>query len=506
MPSSTTRIAKNTLMLYFRQILIMLVSLYTVRVVLETLGAEDYGIYNVVAGVTGMFSFLSGSMSGATQRFFAYELGKKEAGQYNAVFSMCFNIYILIGILSIILLETIGLWLLNTKLVIPADRMDAARFLYQFVVFSFVLQILTTVYTATIISHERMGIFAGISIVDAVLKLAIVFFLRFFKADTLKIYAVLLFSVSCIHFMLYLMLCRKLFTDCIYKLSWNTKLFKEIAEYTGWNTLGVLADMMRNHGINILLNIFYGPLVNAARGIAFQIHNVVKTLSNNSYTSIRPRITKLYAEKNAKEMLSLFFLGTRAIFYLMVFLSIPIFFEVPFILRLWLREVPDYTILFTRLILIEALIDCLRYPIQTIVFAAGKVRGFQLLVSGIMLLQLPISYIFLGLGFSPQTPMIIAIVIAVFAHCGRLIITKKIMIFPLKKYYKEILLKFLVLPVLIAIPPGILKYILPEGIIQFFTVCGASVISCILVIYFLDLKKEERNKISGILKLRLKIG
>jgi O-antigen/teichoic acid export membrane protein len=499
MQTNTARIAKNTLMLYFRQMLIMLVSLYTVRVVLNTLGAEDYGIYNVVAGVTGMFSFLSGSISGATQRFFSFELGRGEHGQYKNVFCTCVNIYLLIALISVIFLETIGIWILNTKLVIPYERMDAARFLFHFAVFSFVMNILTTVYTASVISHERMGIFAALSIIDIIVKLINVFILQFFLLDKLKLYAVLLFFASCLHFVLYMLICRKLFSVCRFKFFFNTELFKEIIVYTSWNTIGVLAEMIKHSGINILLNMFFGPLINAARGIAFQVSNSIKTLSNNSYTSIRPRVTKLYAEGKYKEMFSLFFFGTRSIYYLMISLTIPIFIETPFILGIWLKTVPDYTVLFVRLILIDLLIDCLRYPLQTIVYATGNVRNYHLMVSGTSLLLLPISYFFLKIGFPPQIPMIIAIFISMILNFIRLRMATILFRFPLREYCINIA-KCILLSILMIFPPGILWCILMDGKFRFFAVCCTSIVSCIVVIYSLGLQKNERIKINTMIK------
>jgi O-antigen/teichoic acid export membrane protein len=499
MPTNTARIAKNTLMLYFRQILIMLVSLYTVRVVLNTLGVEDYGIYNVAAGLTSMFSFLSGSMSGATQRFFSFELGKGKDGKYNNIFCTCVNIYVFIAVISAGFLETLGLWFFNAKLVIPYDRVDAARFLYHFVVFSFVMQILTTAYTASVISHERMTVFAGMSIVDVVLKLVIVFFLRVSSMDKLKLYALLMFFVSCFHFLLYMFLCRKLFPGCRYRLFFDAQLFKEMIAYTGWNTIGVLSDVVKNQGINIILNIFFGPLVNAARGIAFQVSSVIKALSDNSYTSIRPRITKLYASNNKEEMFSLFFIGTRIIYFLMIIFTIPVILEAPFILGAWLKNVPDRTVLFVRLILIDMLIDCFRYPIQTIVYATGNVRSYHLIVSLTTLLLLPSSYVFLKQDFPPQTPMILGIFFSGMALFTRLYSTRKLMEFPLKKYCAEIA-KLFILSLLMILPPGILKYALTEGTVQFFSVCGASFVSCVAVIYFFGLTKYERDRTHDIIK------
>jgi O-antigen/teichoic acid export membrane protein len=496
MQANNKRIAKNTLMLYFRQMITMLVNLYSVRVILNTLGVEDYGIYIVIAGVTTMFAFLNGTMSNATQRFFSYALGKGNTEYYNKIFCMSLNIYLIVVLISIVLLETIGLWFVNTKLVIPVTRIEAAAFLYQFVILSFVLNIFTTTYISIILSQERMAIFAVMSVFDAILKLVIIFCLGWFSFDKLKLYAVLLFGVSVIHLLLYIVMCNKQFKqECRYNFVWDTKLFKEITGYSGWTILGTIAIIVRTHGVNILLNLFYGPLVNAARGIAYQVNNAIVAFSQNFSIAMKPQMIKLYAENNNQQLLSLVFQGTKIIYYLMFLLTLPVFLEAPYILNLWLKETPDFTVLFVRLILIEALIDSLRYPLQNIAFATGKIRAFQIMVSGTLILVLPVSYLFLKLGFSPQTPMIIGIIISIIALFWRLVIINRLIDFPVKRYCKLILTQILILSVLAMIIPITLKLLLQPGFIRFIVICSISVVVWIAIIYFGGLNKAEKNMI-----------
>ncbi|GHV74751.1 hypothetical protein AGMMS49940_20530 [Spirochaetia bacterium] len=453
----------------------------------------------MVAGVSSVFSFLSFAMSSATQRFLSYELGRGNLKKYNEIFCMCMNIYALIALVSGILLETIGIWFINTKLIIPYNRMEAVNIVYQFTVFSFVISTINSVYIANVTSHERMEIFAGMSIVDVVLRLIIVFVLSLVSVDKLKLYGILLFIVVCVHAVLYQIICTKAFNECKYKIFWNSNLFREITGYIGWSIIGGIATVTRNQGINILLNMFFGPIVNAARGIAHQINSVIITFAQNIAEATRPGIIKLYAEENNAEMLSLAFYSTRIIYYLMLFLAVPLFLEAPFILKLWLNEVPEYTILFTRLLLIEAVIECLRYSIDGIIFATGNIRRFQIMISGALILVLPISYLFVKIGFPPQYPMIVGIFMSLAAFFLRLVIVRKVIKFPMKYFIENILLKIIIASILIVILPLIMSMVMPLGIAQFFIVGSTSVISWILIVYFYGLEKEEKNKVNQII-------
>lgn len=295
MSSNTTRIAKNTLMLYFRQILIMLVSLYTVRVVLETLGAEDYGIYNVVAGVVTMFGFLSNSMAGASQRYLSFEIGRGDFERLKTIFSLSLTIFILIAVIIVLLAETVGLWFITNKLIIPSERRIVAYWVYQFSIISFVFTILTTPYMASIIAHEDMNIYAYVSIVEAMLKLGIVFVLNIIPFDKLQIYGILLCITTFINTAIYRIICTAKYKECQFKIYWNNILFKDIIGYTGWTLLGVLADIFKKQAITILLNQMFNPLVVAARSIAFTITGAVNSFFNQFMMALRPQIVKSYA-------------------------------------------------------------------------------------------------------------------------------------------------------------------------------------------------------------------
>lgn len=294
MENNSCVLAKNTLLLYFRQILIMAVSLYTARVVLAVLGAEDFGIYNVVAGVVTMFGFLGGAMTSSSQRYFSYDLGKKDLKHLEITFSVTFQIYLLIALVVFLFVETAGLWFLNTKLVIPSNRLIAANWIFQAAIISFLLTLITTPFMAIIIAHENMTVYAYVSIVEVALKLGIVFLLEYLPYDKLIVYGILLSLVSFINTAIYRFYCHKHYSECKVRFICDGKLFKEIIAYSGWNLFGNLAAIFKNQGINILLNLHFGAIVNAARGIAGQVNSAVMSFSNNFSTALRPQVIKTY--------------------------------------------------------------------------------------------------------------------------------------------------------------------------------------------------------------------
>jgi O-antigen/teichoic acid export membrane protein len=366
----------------------MLVSLYTVRVVLETLGAEDYGIYNVVAGVVAMFGFLSSSMANASQRYFAYEIGRKDFEQLKKVFSLNITIYALIGILVLIMAKTAGLWFVNNKLVIPPDRISAARLIYQFSIISFLCSIIVSPFMADIIAHEDMNIYAYISIAEVVLKLGVIFVLRIIPFDKLQLYGLLLSILAFVNMIIYTAICKVKYQECKFRFYWDKTLFKEIAGFLGWNLFGSIAGIAKNQGINILLNLFFGPLINAARSISIQVDNAVKSFSQNFIQAVRPQITKEYAAGNYDEMNNLVFRSAKLSFFLVLLFFMPLLFEMSYIMKIWLKNPPPYTAIFLTLTLIDTLFESVSYPIMYIAQATGKIKLYQSVVSGVLLLNL----------------------------------------------------------------------------------------------------------------------
>jgi O-antigen/teichoic acid export membrane protein len=501
--TNTRRIAKNTLMLYFRQILIILVSLYTVRAVLETLGAEDYGIYNLVAGVVTMFGFLSDSMAAASQRYFAFDLGRGDYEQLQKTFSLSFIIYILIATTVLLLAETIGLWFVHNTLRIPQDRMGAARWIYQCSIISFVFTILVSPFMAAIIAHEDMNIYATVSIVEVVLKLVVVFLLKIIVLDKLQLYGILLCAVTIINTGIYRTICKYKYRSCTFQFYWNKNLFKELSRFTGWNLLGALAGIFKNQGVNILLNQFFNPLVITSRGIASTVNTAVVSFSQNFSTALRPQIIKHYARGHKDELMLWVFRGSKAIYFLMYLFILPLILEMSTVLSLWIKHVPEQAVVFTRVILIDALIDSITSTIITSVQAIGKIRLYQSVIGGILLLNVPLSWIVLSMGAPPYSVMLVSICLTLIVFMLRLFIMRILMDFSIIQFLREALLPICKVSVVSMIVPILFYVNLKPNLFRFFWVVGSSVLSIGWSVYFLGLNSIERYKIITIIRDKL---
>ncbi|WP_175579282.1 lipopolysaccharide biosynthesis protein [Maribellus luteus] len=483
------------MMLYFRMLLMMGVSLFTVRVVLDTLGTVDYGLYNVVGGIVTMFSFLSATMSGASQRFFSFELGRKDYTQLKRIFSITLLIYAIFGAIVLFLAETVGLWFLNHKLTIPSERISAANWVYQFSIFSFIVTMFRTPYNAIIIANEKMDVYAYVSIVEVILKLLIVYLLLLFSFDKLKLYAALMFVVTLIVALVYIIYSRRKFEETKFTFYWNISLFKEILSFSFWNLFGAIAGIFKGQGVNIVLNMFFGPAVNAARGIAFQVNSALNQFVQNFMTATKPQIIKYYAEGEKGKMFKLVFLSSKLSFLLLFIVTMPVILETNFVFNLWLKETPEYVILFSRLILINTLIDSLSYPLITAAQATGKIKQYQALIGGVMLLNLPVSYFFLMLGYSAQSVFIIAIIISIINLFLRLFMLKKMIGLSLKQFVSDVLIRISITAVIAYILPCFVFIKLSYGISRFFIVVLMGFVSSCIVIYSISLLKNERKYI-----------
>lgn len=501
MPSENNkRIAKNTLLLYFRMLLNMGVSLYTVRVVLETLGVVDYGLYNVVGGVVTMFSFLSNTMASASQRFYAFELGRGDMLQLKRTFSMTLQIYFLLAIIILLFAETIGLWFLNTQMTIPIARMDAARWVYQFSILSFMMTMFTTPYNALIIAHERMTVYAWVSILEVVLKLLIVYVLVLFDYDKLKLYAVLMFLVTTFITFVYRTYSKRKFKECGYSYYWDSILFKEIASYSGWNLFGAVAGIFQGQGINLILNMSFGPIVNAARGIAYQVNSAVNQFVLNFVIATRPQITKYYAIGDKDKMLTLVFRSSKFSFLLLFILSIPFLLETNFIFKIWLKEIPDYVVLFTRLVLVSTLIDSLSYPLMAAAQATGKIKTYQAVVGSIMLLNLPLSFLFLKIGYSAPVVFYISIFNSIICLFFRLLMLNRMINLSVIGYLSKVILPLICVTIVSYIFPLLLSNQMEFGFVRFLTVSTIALFCTLISIFFLGLSYMERIYSIQILK------
>lgn len=368
------RIAKNTLLLYFRMLFMMVVSLYTSRVILNALGAEDFGIYNVVGGVVAMFTVISGSLSAAISRFITYELGKGDQSKLNKIFSTSVTIQLLLSLIIVVLIESFGVWFLNAKMTIPADRITAANWVLQFSIITFVINLISVPYNAVIIAHEKMSAFAYISILEALCKLAIAFLIMCSPIDKLIYYAVLMCIVAIIVRLTYGYYCKKHFSECTYHFLWDKELLSKMFSFAGWQFFGTGSYMLMTQGVNILLNFFFGPVVNAARGIAVQVDGIIQQFVNNFTTAINPQITKSYAEDKKAYMFLLIYTGAKYSYFLVLFFAIPIILETNTILTLWLKNVPEHTVSFLRLIICIDLLYVLSNTMMTAMISTGNIN------------------------------------------------------------------------------------------------------------------------------------
>lgn len=498
MPSSKSqRIAKNTLFLYFRMLITMLVSLYTSRIILNTLGVEDYGIYNVVGGVVMMFSIINGTMATAVQRFMNYEMGKKNEERLKTVFNISIVIHIGIALIVLILLESIGVWFLNNKMNISPKRMNAANWVLQFSTFSFVATILSVPYNAAIIANEKMKAFAFISILEVSFKLLIVFSLSWFSFDKLKLYAVLMFLLSVLLRIVYGIYAKKNFKECRFKWQWNKDIFKEMTAFAGWNMIGVSSSILRTQGVNIVLNIFYGTFVNAAMGIANQVKSAIENFTNNFIVALNPQITKSFASGDKSYLMTLVFHGSKYAFYLLLFISLPIILEAEIILKLWLKTVPEYAVIFVRLTLVVSLIESLSKTLIQAMFATGKIRDYQLMVGSITLLNLPLSLLFLYWGYPPQAVFIIAIIIAIISLFVRLTMLKTMINIQVKNFLYKVVINVIIISILSALIPTAILFSLEPGFKRLLLVTFTSILSTTLMIYIIGLTAKERNLINN---------
>lgn len=501
--SDNKRIAKNTLFLYFRLMLTMFVSLFTSRVVLNTLGVEDYGLNNVVAGVITLFAFLNGALGSATSRFLTFELGKGNNEQVKKTFCTALNIHFCLAIIVVIFCETVGLWVVNNVLNIPPDRLFACNVIFQYVIASAFLNITQVPLNALIISHERMRIYAYLGVSDAMFKLLIAYLITISTFDKLITFGTLNLLVTVGIYIFYHLYCKYNFLEYTIAISREKKLYKEMLGYSAWNLLGSLAGMLKNQGINILINIFFGPVVNAANAIAYQVNNALINFSNNFTTALNPQIIKSYANNEHERMKSLIFRGGKFSFFLLMILSIPILLETNTILHLWLKNVPEYTIVLTRLVIILTLTESFAITISTSIQATGKIRNYLFFISGTHLLNFPLSYIFYNLGARPSAALTISIVLSFITIFIRLFFIRNLLSIEIREYLKKVLIPSFVVFILSILLPLGFYFNMDDNIKRLIIVIVSSITSSLLFIYFLGLNKGERTYITSMLKQKI---
>lgn len=504
------RIAKNTLLLYIRTIFVMLVTLYTSRVILNTLGVSDFGIYNVVGGVVAMFSVISGSLSSSISRFITYELGHGDINKLKRIFSTSVNIQIGISLVILILAEIFGVWFLNTKMNIPTDRLTAANWVLQCSLISFIINLISVPYNACIIAHERMSAFAYISILETVLKLAIVYMLLISPYDKLVTYAILLVIVSLIIRFIYGWYCNRNFSESRYKFVYEKPLIKEMTSFAGWSFFGNGAYMLNTQGVDMLINIFFGVTLNAAKGVATQVQNAVMQFVNNFTVAVSPQITKSYAAGDMEYMYKLVCRGARFSYFLLLIFIIPIVCEADYILHLWLKTVPEYAPVFLRLTLFGALMTLLGNTMYTAIMATGIIRRYQLWITIVGCFVFPFTWVAFESGLPPETTYYIYIVIYLLLVFVRLYIAKDLLKFPIKLYLTDVMLRITIVSIISFILPLLIIFNIEESFLRLCFSCIVSIVSSVLTISFLGLQKTERktiyNKLTTITsKLKSKI-
>lgn len=499
------RIAKNTLMLYGRMLFSMAVSLYTSRLVLNTLGVEDYGIQNVVGGFVAMFSLLSGSLSAAVSRFITFELGRGDATRLKQVFATSLLIHIALAIAVLLLSETIGIWFVNHKMTIPVERLTAANWVFQSSILSFILGLLSIPYNAVIVAHERMGAFAYIGILEVMLRLGIILFIAFspWRFDRLIVYSVLLVALSALMRTIYTVYCRRNFLECRTALRFDKACWREMSSFAGWNFIGSSSAVLKDQGVNILINLFFGPVLNAARGIATTVNGAICGFVNNFMVALNPQITKSYASGDYPFLFSLIERGARFSFYIILFLALPILFETDFVLALWLKQYPEHTVNFVRLIILLSMCEMVSNPLITLQLATGKIRNYQIAVGGMLMMNFPLSYICLTAGMPPESTLVVAIAISLCCLLLRLIFLRKMVPgFSARGYFRRVCLKVVTVTTCAAILPYLIHQQMDYGWFRVIMVGVSCIICCSTTILCIGCTPIERqyiiHKLQGI--------
>ena len=500
--SSQKTILKNTIFLYLRMFIVLGVSLYTSRVVLDKLGVEDYGIYNIVGSVVVAFAFVNNSLNNANQRFYSYTLGKGE--NCSRVFSMSINIQLIMLAVLLILLETVGLYFFNNVIKIPEARKSAAAIVYQFSVLTFCLNFLRSPYNSLIIAYEKMSIYAVFSIVDVILKLVICYLLIFTNTDKLILYAFLMMMVTLIGNLMYMGYCKYKIKEVKYRLMWDNSLWKEMFAFSSWNLVGGVSSIAKSEGPNYLINNFFGVVLNASMGLAKQVSLVIYSFAVNFQTAFNPQIVKLYAAGNYDSLNRLIFRASKLSFYLMFVVALPVMCSQD-IFELWLKEVPQYTRMFCICFMIAELINTIQSPLWMAATAIGNIRNYQLWMSFFCLLTLLLAWICMILGFHPASVILMVALTNVMAMIYRVWYLGKKMNFDKAWYYNDVVIRELIVLPILTVP--IIFYIGTKvsGILGIVEIGMSSVLVVTTLFYFVCLNKEERVMVADLLRSRLQI-
>jgi O-antigen/teichoic acid export membrane protein len=498
------RIAKNTLMLYFRQLLILFVSLYTVRIVLDELGVEDYGVYAAVGSLVALSDFLPGSLAQATQRFFSFALGEKNEERLQKTFSVNLALYSAVALIAFVALQTVGLWFVDTKLAVPDGRFEAAKTLYHYAALTFLMSVITTPFMAIIIAHEDMKLFAYISIIGAFMKLGVVFLLQYISWDKLELYGLLVLCVGILSAVLYIVICLYRYDECqLRKFYWDSALFREIVGFTGWTVFGQISTVARTHAITVLLNQSFSPVVVASRAISVQIASQVNIFSGNFNTSLYPPIIKSYAANEQQDMFALITGGSKVTFFLLWVFALPMMVEMEAMLGIWLTTVPADAVLFSQLALIEALIVSISMPLTTAARAPGKMKAYELILGTIQIGIFLTAWAVIAAGAPAYSVFIVAILANILMFGVRLYLVNRLIEFPVGAFLKFTALPVMAIVLVTALPIYIFNKLMPEGYYWSALVILVSIVLSTLAMYFIGLDKEWRLKVKNMIRSRM---
>jgi len=497
--SNNRRIAKNTIMLYIRMLLTMIVGLYTSRVVLQVLGISDYGLYNVVGGIVSLFLFLNSTLRNGTQRFLSFVIGKNDENLLKKVFANALILHIIIAVIILILAETIGLWFVCNKLVVEPNRYEAALWCYQFSIIASIVAILQVPYLSVLISHEKMNIYAYMSIFDVIMKLSVVFIIMYIDFDKLILYACSILVVHSLSSAIYIIYCKSQYNECTANLIIDKKILKEMASFSGWVVIGMCAATSQGQGLNMLLNMFFGTVVNAARGIAFQVNNIIMQFVNNFQVAVNPQIVKLYAASKYQELYTLVIGNSKYAAYLFLFIMIPVFINIEYVLSIWLGEYPKYSAIFLRLVLIQSLFQTISRPIIYVTHAVGLMKMPNVVAGSFILFFIPLSYFLLKHGWDPISIVAINIIPWIVESIVDLYYSNKYCGFPILRFLKEVYGRIMFVGIIMfAVPTTVFFLTSTEDWRRFLLVNTTSVCTSLLSVYYLGIDKTTRTKVNNL--------
>ena len=494
------RLAKNTALLYMRMFVSMLISLYTSRVILSALGVEDYGIYNVVGGFVSLFGIITSTLNIAINRFLTFELGSGNTDKLNRVFSTSVTIQVLISLFLIIIAETLGLWYVNNVMVIPDERLLAANWCYQFAIASCVIGLIIVPYNSVIIAHEDMSIYAYMGIFSSLFALLIAFLIKYSSTDRLILYGFLLLISASINFIVFLCFCKRNYNEAKFKIYFDKETFSSMFGFASWNFIGAGAYIMVMQGGNLLINLFFGPFVNASRGISNTVNTAIKNFGSNFTIALKPQITKAYASGEYTYLFNLVFRGAKLSVFLMLFISAPVLLNTEFVLRVWLTEVPPYAVLFTKLAIIYTLIEMLDGPLMTTLLATGKIKYYEITEGVLQVLNLITAWYLLSKGGSPEIVLIICVITIHLTLCAKLLFLRKYLKMQIREFIIKVYGRVLVAVIVGFIIPVFLYLIIQKGWCNFIITSLVTLVSMALSMFYVGSDSSEREYVIGIFR------